>query len=644
MLTLILEFFTSLAKDLLVDAFALFAGVIDFDLGQFVVDFPVAKTFYGMFQAIGVGLVLAIAIIQIMKFYVGPLARTTEHPTTIAIRAFFAIFLIFFGNYILNFVFDITRGIFIDFAAISSEATVSIGEIMEGVGNNFVDRFGTIAVEGIVGGITFSAGAALFITLIALTCIIVQFIKMMLEIIERYIMLCLLIFSSPLAWATMTSDASSKNKKKWISMFIAQCVLMILSIWGTVMFFDVLGNPAISPFKSLIYAYGLIKIIKRMDNYLQQLNLNAAGMGGASILDSLAATAGGLMMAKNKLSGGKGGNAGVASRFLDPKRSSPVAQAFIGGVAGYKNARESGSGRGSSAWKGVVSGLKNGGEASVSINPSKRPGTINEAQATQRMNDQARMLNKSVKDGTVTSHGLANAIRTGEALKNSASSGVYEKYQKTVASALDRNPNLAKDTMSELAASGGAELSGDVASSMWAGYVGQNAFDDKFDGENITGASLSIGEPLSSDGGRNEYAASFAARTVDSDGAVHLSGWTNAYGKLAEVTEVTDHSGDTPVRTIQSTPIPRAKEVMTSRGDTTYYSRGKLPEQPPAVDRNPSPPTNHQRTQSSPVYHSTPASSAPTYQKSGPTQRSGGGPAPRKDSSARQKKGTEKEF
>ncbi len=556
MLELILEFFMELIAEALTILFGLFNKIMEFRVDAFPSIFPTASRFYAMFQAIGIGLVMTIAIYNMFKFFAGPLTKTTERPTTILVRTFFAIGLIYFGNYILNIVFDATASIY--------NAFVETGNL--DVISNTLSNSASFGGELVSIGIAATAGSSVIMLFMIILCIslVIQFTKMMLEILERFITLNLLIYSSPLAWATFASESSSTILKKWVSMFIGQSILMILSAWGVALFLAVLQNqnPEYPLIVRMLYGFALVKIIKRFDNYLQQVGLNAAGIGGGSILDSIATTSGMLGIAH-----GHGGGGGSRSSILGGNmfnrlvQTSPLAQGILGAGGAIANAKASGSGGIKAAVKGFGKGWVGGtnvggavqrahavksagGTAGQQVgamvsgrknNPLNVQQAASAQKATQAVRTYAANL-KAAQNSKQTGVAAANALRSVSAMPAEAAKRPEVKtLLGQIGETLRDDPKAAFEAMDKIAKEGGLELSGDIASAAMEGFVGGEAFREAFGvtGEdtpmNMKDQTLTIG--TNENGG---HTFDYSGTMENPDGSLTSVQWSNMNGAVAE--------------------------------------------------------------------------------------------------------------
>lgn len=257
--------------------------------------FPILNTGYVIFQAIGIAITLGIASVQIFKYFLGPLVDSKETPIQIAVRAAISAMLIYFGNHAVMWLIDIARYPFLAMSALEA-ANPSMSTFSQGL--SALDLAG-----------------ALVIILIAVIAIVWNLIKLAIEICERYLMVFVLAFTSPLVFSTFTSKSTVGILGKWFSMFLSQCLLMTLSSWSLKLIISGLnsvGGTNIHFLVHLIYVLAMCKIAQRMDTYMQQIGLNAAHTGGNLLDDVLAVgkAMGNVVKSFGKDGGSSGGKSG----------------------------------------------------------------------------------------------------------------------------------------------------------------------------------------------------------------------------------------------------------------------------------------------------------------------------------------------
>lgn len=177
----------------------------------------------------------------------------------------------------------------------------------------------TMALESIVVSIIF---------IIIWLAIIIEFIKFFLEIIERYLVVQLLVISSPTVAATYVSRTTSSILTNFFRMFLSQLFLLLMNevflFLGAIMAANMIASASGTIGNAMILLVTL-KCAQRLDSYMKSMGLTVAQTGGV-ILDSIAgavATMGAAMkMGKNgavltgsalEAAGAAGGNFGMAS-------------------------------------------------------------------------------------------------------------------------------------------------------------------------------------------------------------------------------------------------------------------------------------------------------------------------------------------
>lgn len=292
MVDIIISWVAELIGELLDEVITLLAPLLGFSFQRFVNTFPYANTVYLIFQRCALGIVLVISVVHLWNWLFPSDARSRVPPLRAAYSVIVAVGFIYFGNYLLEGILNL---------CIYPYEAILKGSADKG-GFTFNYSMGDLLQDAF-------AGFSLVLYIIVFIMIAVAFLKLMLESVERYIVLFLLVYASPLPAATLASDATSGIYKKFFSMFISQCILMVLNIWILKLCISMFENLSTNSdkFLALLMGWGLLKVGARMDSYLNQLGLNAA-VTGVGLANEIGAVAGGLMMAAGM--GGKGGSGG----------------------------------------------------------------------------------------------------------------------------------------------------------------------------------------------------------------------------------------------------------------------------------------------------------------------------------------------
>ena len=298
--------------------------------------FPFAVSAYTIIQYTAWALLFLVAVWQIFRAFSGPLAET-ENPLAILARGAIFGFLIAYAKPIFSLALDIARA---PYTALM-DSTLDPGDFtFAGIEQALTNGLTTlVSVSTVVGLIL------LIILMIALAW---NYFKLLLETVERYVLVGVLCYTSPLAYAMGASKATSRVFQSWCRMVGSQLLLLVLNVWFLRAFNSSVGqfianggaltNGQGNIFLWLFCALALLKIAQKCDSYLAALGLSVAQTGSSMGME--------MLMAARVLTGfsrGGGGNA---------------ASVFGGGARGGAGAAAAGTAGGVAAG-GILSGFMN---------------------------------------------------------------------------------------------------------------------------------------------------------------------------------------------------------------------------------------------------------------------------------------------
>ena len=131
----------------------------------------------------------------------------------------------------------------------------------------------------------------MLIALIMVVMIGINYIKLALEMVQRYLIVAVICVLSPLAFATGSNQETVDISKKWFRMFWSQCVLLFLNVWCVYVVRE--GMMAIGDKKAnqlLIWGlivYGFIKVAQQLDDLLQNAGLSITRQTSGMLEDFL---------------------------------------------------------------------------------------------------------------------------------------------------------------------------------------------------------------------------------------------------------------------------------------------------------------------------------------------------------------------
>ena len=269
-------------------------------------------------------------------------------------------------------------------------ASPQICEIVLGITSKVIalldvpDAIHVQLVDGSVFGV-FTASWLLVIIFDLITMFMV--FSLLLEVAERYMVLAMLTFMAPLAFAMGGSKSTSEIFSGWCRMFGSMCFLMATNIVFFKMLLSVVSTVPSFPdvFLWMVLIVSIVKVAKKADEIITRIGLNPAITGGKSTLPGIIAytvfrTA--LSMVTKGAANGIGGALGLTGK----------AAAGVGKSAGIGKGAAGrafkGAGKGFGAAAGAVGGI-GGAAAQVAGGPRYGGGRTQTSQTDTRQEQQS---------------------------------------------------------------------------------------------------------------------------------------------------------------------------------------------------------------------------------------------------------------
>ena len=206
-------------------------GALGCDMSTFLRYFPAAETLYEVFVAIAVGFILLNLVWQLFKNFGAGIGLSAEDPAKLLLRSILFIFLALFADEIMALVLDIVGTPYswivdtslpgLDFGSFGSVLTVIVGCL--------------------------ASGSVSLIVLILLLIIAWNYMKLLFEAAERYIMVGVLVYTAPMAFATGASENTSNIFSAWCRMLGGQLFLLIMNAWCLRLFVSMVGTFLANP-------------------------------------------------------------------------------------------------------------------------------------------------------------------------------------------------------------------------------------------------------------------------------------------------------------------------------------------------------------------------------------------------------------
>ena len=201
-------------------------GALGSNMKTFLRYFPAANTMYKVFVALAIGLILLNWVWQLFRNYGLVAGLEAEDPVKLSLRSVLFILLAYFSDQIVNLVLKVGGTPYqwiissklppLDFAKFNSVITVIIGVCAN--------------------------GAVALIALILVLILAWNYIKLLFEAAERYILLGVLVYTAPVAFATGASKTTSNIFQSWCRMLGGQIFLLIMNAWCLRLFTSMVGT------------------------------------------------------------------------------------------------------------------------------------------------------------------------------------------------------------------------------------------------------------------------------------------------------------------------------------------------------------------------------------------------------------------
>ncbi len=360
----------------------MFSSALGCDLTTFDNVFPFARLAEDIILGLGLSLLFTIIIFQLFRNLWGPLAdKSVEHPAALLVRSFVFFPLTFFSKSIVDYIIYLANTPYTLLGNVNAAGTEKWASVITA-------NFGKWTANSLMS-LALLTTDPVFPLLIIVFFVLIgwNYIKLLIEVCERYIVIGIISYTAPLAVATGGSKATDQIFKGWCRLVGSQTMLMIFNIWFLKLIssgLNHLGDYMSGPNSNfMIWALLIVAMEKgaqRMDSYMKSIIGNVAITGGG-ILDDLVATAGAVKSLIKGSSGHVGGlatkssattTAGTFGSFAESVGRKFSPSSFAADAAGTGGVRQSSSSAAGAVARGLAgvafaSSLNKGGNFATSV-------------------------------------------------------------------------------------------------------------------------------------------------------------------------------------------------------------------------------------------------------------------------------------
>ena len=340
----IVTWVSSIASELMDAVSRVFLDALGTDMDAMEGYFPFVTKAFEVMQYMAWAVLFLITVWQLFRVFGGPITEA-ENPWQLLLRSALFALLVGAARPIFTMALDIARAPYTALMEVSMEAEdFTFAGIEEALKNGLTTIVSTVSVVGPI---------LILVLLIALGW---NYFKLLLECVERYIVVGVLCYTSPLAYAMGGSKATNQVFKSWCRMVGSQLLLLVLNVWFLRAFDSSVGqfignggalaSGGGSVFLWLFCALAFLKTAQKFDSYLAAMGLNVAQTGSSMAME--------MVMAARVLSGLGGGAKSAGSVFRSGGSAASSAATGAGAAASSFSAGFAGKFKGNSYVRDAV--------------------------------------------------------------------------------------------------------------------------------------------------------------------------------------------------------------------------------------------------------------------------------------------------
>lgn len=301
----IVGWISSIVSQMMDAVSGLFLQALGTDMTAMEEYFPFVSKAFTVMQYTAWAILFLITVWQLFRVFGGPITEA-ENPWTLLARSSIFALLIGYAKPIFMITLDIARAPYTALMELSMTAEdFTFAGVEQALSNGLTTIVAVVSVVGLL---------LLIILEISLGW---NYFKLLLETVERYIVVGVLCYTSPLAFSMGASKTTAPVFKSWCRMVGSQLLLLVMNVWFLRGFNSSVGQymgngGALSTGQGSIFlwlfcALAFLKTAQKFDSYLAAMGLNVAQTGSSMGME--------LLMAARVISGVGGGARSAGSVF-----------------------------------------------------------------------------------------------------------------------------------------------------------------------------------------------------------------------------------------------------------------------------------------------------------------------------------------
>jgi hypothetical protein len=321
----IVTWISSVVSQLMDAVSGLFLNALGTDMTAMEEYFPFVTKAFTVMQYTAWAVLFLVTVWQLFRIFGGPITEA-ENPLTLIARSSLFALLIGYAKPIFSIVLDIATAPYTALMEISMTGDdFTFAGVEQALSNGLTTIISVVSVVGLL---------LLVILEIALGW---NYFKLLLETVERYIVVGVLCYTSPLAYAMGASKTTSNVFRSWCRMVGSQLLLLVMNVWFLRAFNSSMGQyigngGALSTGQGSIFlwmfcALAFLKTAQKFDSYLASIGLNVAQTGSSMGME--------LLMAARVISGIGSGTRSAGNVFRGGSSATGTGAASAGFASGF---------------------------------------------------------------------------------------------------------------------------------------------------------------------------------------------------------------------------------------------------------------------------------------------------------------------
>ncbi|MGN1082049.1 MAG: hypothetical protein ACI4SJ_00755, partial [Candidatus Avispirillum sp.] len=321
----IVTWISSVVSQLMDAVSGLFLNALGTDMTAMEEYFPFVAKAFTVMQYTAWAVLFLVTVWQLFRIFGGPITEA-ENPLTLIARSSLFALLIGYAKPIFSIVLDIATAPYTALMEISMTGEdFTFAGVEQALSNGLTTIISVVSVVGLL---------LLVILEIALGW---NYFKLLLETVERYIVVGVLCYTSPLAYAMGASKTTSNVFRSWCRMVGSQLLLLVMNVWFLRAFNSSMGQyigngGALSTGQGSIFlwmfcALAFLKTAQKFDSYLASIGLNVAQTGSSMGME--------LLMAARVISGIGSGTRSAGNVFRGGSSATGTGAASAGFASGF---------------------------------------------------------------------------------------------------------------------------------------------------------------------------------------------------------------------------------------------------------------------------------------------------------------------